>query len=329
MAKSGSRREGSRRALKANGRSRQKPVPVPAEAGGGTPFRRNDLLPSLRIETCAVGALKSHVRKLRKNELGHVRDIATSISRLGFNVPLLVGKDNVVVDGDARLEAAKLLGLTSVPCIRIDHLDETEQRLLRLAVNRLGEQNVWDLGELEAEFKELIIADAPIEISGFGADEVALLVDENNEVEPETIDLASSAGPAIARVGDLFRLGRHRLICGDATDPGVIRQLMGHDLARFVFTGGPFPPGIGGGRPGDLVTAAGKTSGAQFVECHQRWIDAVCPYLMDGGLLGTFVDWRGLPMRPRLGNRFGVDASRSDRLRKSERWHGRSLPIRV
>ena len=59
-----------------------------------------------------------------------------------------------------------------MPCIRVDHLDETEQRLLRLAVNRLGEKGVWDISELEAEFKELIIADAPIEISGFGSDEI-------------------------------------------------------------------------------------------------------------------------------------------------------------
>ena len=71
-----------------------------------------------------------------------------------------------MVDGDSRLEAAKLLGLSSVPCIRVDHLDETEQRLLRLAVNRLAEKGFWDIDELEAEFKELIIADAPIEISG-------------------------------------------------------------------------------------------------------------------------------------------------------------------
>jgi len=71
-----------------------------------------------------------------------------------------------VVDGDSRLEAAKLLGLSSVPCIRVDHLDETEQRLLRLAVNRLAEKGFWDIDEPEAEFKELIIADAPIEISG-------------------------------------------------------------------------------------------------------------------------------------------------------------------
>jgi hypothetical protein len=132
-----------------------------------------------------------------------------------------------VVDGDSRLQAAQLLGLASVPCIRVDHLDETEQRLLRLAVNRLGEKGFWDVGELEAEFKELIIAEAPIEISGFGADEINQIVIGENKGGGEAGDLAPLPGTsAISRVGDLFLLGTHLLICGDAADPAVVRRLM-------------------------------------------------------------------------------------------------------
>ena len=166
MANDVLRRDSLREGLKAKGRSRRKAAARHAEAekGGWRSSGRNDILPSLRIEPCPIDALKSHLRKLRKNDPAHVREIANSISRLGFNVPLLIGKDNIVVDGESRLEAAKLLGLSSVPCIRVDHLDETEQRLLRLAVNRLAEKGIWDIGELETEFKELIIADAPIEI---------------------------------------------------------------------------------------------------------------------------------------------------------------------
>jgi hypothetical protein len=171
------------------------------------------------------------VRKLRKSDPAHVRETANSISALGFNVPLLVGKDSVVVDGDSRLEAAKLLGLSSVPCIRVDHLDETEQRLLRLAVNRLGEKGFWDVGELEAEFKELIIADAPIEISGFGSDEIDQVVVGGDEDGCEAGDLAPLPGAsASARLNDLFLLGSHRLICGDATDPAVVRRPAEHAL---------------------------------------------------------------------------------------------------
>src|SRR5215216_5682200 len=194
MDKDGLRRDSLREGLKTKGRSRREASARHAEAEkGGRRPRRNDILPLLQIVPCPVDALKSHVRKRRKSDPAHVREIANSISTLGFNVPLLVGKDNVVVDGDSRLEAAKLLGLSSVPCIRVDHLDETEQRLLRLAVNRLGEKGSWDIGELEAEFKELIIADAPIEISGFSSDDDQVVIGEDED-GCETCDLAPLPG---------------------------------------------------------------------------------------------------------------------------------------
>ena len=107
MDKDDLRRDSLREGLKVKGRSRRKAAARGAEAEKGTRPRRNDILPSLRIEPYPVDALKSHVRKLRKSDPAHVREIANSVSTLGFNVPLLVGKDNVVVDGDSRLEAAQ------------------------------------------------------------------------------------------------------------------------------------------------------------------------------------------------------------------------------
>lgn len=294
------RRDSLREQLKAKGRLRRKAVERQAEAQkGGSRSGRNDILPPLRIELYPVDGLKLHARRLRKSDPAHVREIANSIRALGFNVPVLVGKSNVVVDGDARLEAAKLLGLSSVPCIRVDHLNETEQRLLRLAVNRLGEKGTWDLGELEAEFRELIIADAPIEISGFGSDEIDQLLIGGDESGCEVGDLAPFV-PAIARVGDLFLLGPHSLICGDATDPAVIRRLMRTDVARMVLTDEPFNVAISGhvtgGEHREFVMASGEMSDVQFLDFNQKWMDAVLPYLIEGGLLGTFIDWRGLPI---------------------------------
>jgi hypothetical protein len=94
-----------------------------------------------------------------------------------------------VIDGEIRLQAAKSLGLVSVPCIRVDHLDEVEQRLLRMAVNRLGENGSWDIAELKIEFNELIIIGAPIEISGFDADEIDEIIigDDNVDEGSRTI----------------------------------------------------------------------------------------------------------------------------------------------
>jgi ParB-like chromosome segregation protein Spo0J len=113
---------------------------------------------------------------VRKLDPAHIDEVAGSISALGFCVPVLIGKDNHILDGGARLQAARLLGLGYAPCLRIDHLTDDEQRLLRLAVNRLGEKGQWNLDELKIEFEELILAGAPIEITGFELQEIDQIV---------------------------------------------------------------------------------------------------------------------------------------------------------
>ena len=129
--------------------------------------RRNDMLPRLELSYVPLGELRPSARNLRKLDPTHVREIASSISFLGFCDPLLVGRGNELIDGEARYEAAKHLGLDRVPCVRVDHLNPDEQRVLRLAVNRLAEKGQWDLDALKIEFEELILLDAPIEITGF------------------------------------------------------------------------------------------------------------------------------------------------------------------
>ena len=190
-------RDSLREGLKAKGRSRRESAANLAKtANGGCRFR-NDVRPALRIESYPTSALKPHSRRLRKSDAVHVREIANSISALGFNIPLLVGQTNVVIDEESRLEAARLLELSSVPCIRVDHLNENEQRLLRLAVNRLAEKGSWDIAELDAEFKELILADAPIELSGFGSDEIDQIVlgADNEDAEIGELALIPMRGP--------------------------------------------------------------------------------------------------------------------------------------
>jgi ParB-like chromosome segregation protein Spo0J len=105
-----------------------------------------------------------------------VREVANSIGTLGFCAPILVGRDNLVLDGAVRVQAARFLGLGRAPCVRVEQLSETDQRALRLAMNRLSEKGEWNLGELKIEFEELILADAPIEISGFTRDEIDQIV---------------------------------------------------------------------------------------------------------------------------------------------------------
>jgi ParB-like chromosome segregation protein Spo0J len=129
--------------------------------------RRNDTLPSLELSYVPLGELRPAGRKLRKLDPAHVRAVASSIGLLGFCDPLLIGRNNEIIDSETRFEAAKQLGLDRVPCLHVEHLNPDEQRVLRLAVNRLAEKGQWDLDALKIEFEELILLDAPIEITGF------------------------------------------------------------------------------------------------------------------------------------------------------------------
>jgi ParB-like nuclease domain len=204
--------------LQQKSRRRRKELLQLAEAIAAPGARRNDPLPRLDLVSIRLDDLNLPKRKTRKCTPAHVREVMGAISALGFCAPILVGRDNLVLDGEIRVGAARALGLAAVPCIRIDHLTDVEQRTLRLAVNRLGEKGEWDLTELKIEFEELILAEAPIEISGFTLEEIDQIVlgDEAEEAEQEPL----------ARLGDIFRLGEHRIICGDATGPAVVAKLM-------------------------------------------------------------------------------------------------------
>jgi hypothetical protein len=105
--------------------------------------RRNDLLPPLAVEDVSPADLVGPARNVRRQEAAHIREVAASIAELGFCDPILIGSGNTILDGAIRVEAAKQLGLPKIPCIRVQHLNSVEQRLLRLASNRLAEKGGW------------------------------------------------------------------------------------------------------------------------------------------------------------------------------------------
>jgi DNA modification methylase len=263
---------------------------------------RNDPLPPLELETLPLDQLRQPTRAVRVSDPAHVREVAGSISALGFCDPVLIGKNNVILDGVVRVEAAKLLGLDRVPCLRVDHLSDDEQRVLRLALNRLAEKGQWNLDALKIEFEELILADAPIEISGFELAEIdqILLGDEAGALEQGP--LAPEAGAlAVARLGDVFQLGPHRVICGSATDPAVLQRVTERDEApaRLILTDEPYNVPIAGhvtsGAHREFAMASGEMTDDEFLAFNRAWMEAALPCLCDGGVFGTFIDWRGAP----------------------------------
>ena len=165
-----------------------------------------------------------------------IRCAADSISAFGFNVPVLVDASNGIVAGHGRVLAAKRLGLKEVPTIALDHLNEAQRRAFVIADNRLSEIASWDDQLLGEQLKELAALDLDfaIEATGFEMNEIDLRVEalEQQTGGKDEPSIPAPVGPAITRRGDLWMLGPHRLLCGDALDPQSYALLNGAERPR-------------------------------------------------------------------------------------------------
>ena len=188
----------------------------------------------MNVEYIPVGQLKPYEKNTRKHEDYDVSQIAKSIEQYGFNDPVGIwGKDNIIVEGHGRLLAAKKLGMDKVPCIRLDDLTDEQRREYAIMHNKTAELSVWDFDLLAAEIPEL-------DFSGFDIDwGLPSDVEETEIVEDEPPKVDEENEP-ITKLGDIWQLGRHRLICGDSTDKATVERLMDGKKADMVFTDPPY-----------------------------------------------------------------------------------------
>ena len=185
----------------------------------------------MNIEYKNISELQPYADNPRRND-DAVEYVANSIREFGFKVPVIIDKNNVVVAGHTRLKACKKLGITEVPCIVADDLTDEQVKAFRLADNKVGEMADWDFAKLDLELEniELDMTEFGFELGDFGEENIEIVEDDVPEppTEPKT------------KLGDLYALGEHRLICGDSTDPSVIGRLMGGQLADISITSPPY-----------------------------------------------------------------------------------------
>ena len=197
-----------------------------------------------RIEHWPTTKLLPYVRNARQHSDEQIAQIAASIAEFGFVNPILTGADGVLVAGHGRLAAARKLGLSTVPVVVLDHLTPTQRRALVLADNRLAELATWDDALLRVELEALRDEGFDLDLTGFDADALAdLLAGEEPEHEGQTEDDTVPDVPEepVSQPGDLWRLGPHRLICGDATTAESYAQLFPDgERADMVFTDPPY-----------------------------------------------------------------------------------------
>ena len=181
-----------------------------------------------RIEIWPVEKLVPYARNPRTHSEAQVARIAASIVEFGFVNPVLVDSDAGIIAGHGRLLAAKKLRLTQVPVIVLDHLSPAQRRAYLLADNKLAEQAGWDEELLRVELKALELEDFDLGVIGFSDEELKDLFEETGASTGLTDEDAAPEVPArpVSRVGDLWLLGQHRVLCGDATDAEAVRRLM-------------------------------------------------------------------------------------------------------
>ena len=252
-----------------------------------------------------IDALRLDPRNPRKHSRIQVRAIARSIDAFGFNAPILVDRHNQIVAGHGRYEAAKLLGLETIPVISLDHLTEAQARAYLLADNKLAERSSWDDASLALQLKELseLSLDFDFEAIGFELAEVDLRIQSLDPTDnaDRADEFTNAVGPAVSRHGDVWLLGSHRVYCGSALDPSAYELLMGQEKASGVFTDPPYNVKIDGNVCGsgavkhrEFAMASGEMTGEEFtrfLQEHSILLARACLWVRSSMLAWTGGTW--------------------------------------
>lgn len=224
-----------------------------------------------RIELWPVGRLQPYAKNARTHSDEQVDQIAASMREFGFTNPILVDSADGIIAGHGRLMAAKRLGLATVPVIVLDHLTDAQRRAYILADNKLALNAGWDNDLLAQELEQLHAEGFDLELTGFSDDELAeLIADNDNEVAPEGDEDATPEVPAqpVAVLGDVWVLGKHRLMCGDSTSIDAVDRLMDGATVDMVYTDPPYGISIVKGNKVGGDKAFGKVGGDKIVKAN-------------------------------------------------------------
>lgn len=259
---------------------------------------------NISIEYRDTADLKPYDKNARTHSKKQVRQIAESIKRFGFTNPILITDSSSVIAGHGRLAAAKLLGISKVPTVRLSHLSEVERRAYVLADNKLALNAGWDREILAIELQSLVDLEFDVEITGFSLAEIDLVLDEARESSPEAGDSIDDEIPpfadvAVSRIGDVWTLGRHRLICGDARAAADYSRLLGDETADLVFTDPPYNvpidghvSGLGRVRHREFAMGTGEMSQSAFTGFLAETLGNAARSCRDGAIAFVCMDWR-------------------------------------
>jgi DNA modification methylase len=259
----------------------------------------------LAIQHCPIDSLRPDPLNPRQHKDKQVRQIANSIRIFGFNVPVLIDQHRNVLAGHGRLLAARFLGMTEVPTISLDHLSPQQVRAFMIADNKLSENSSWDEALLAEQLEILSEAelDFSLETIGFDMGEIDTILEGAAPVRDVSQDPADSIPEAatsqVTTVGDLWLLGRSRVLCGDALDPVEYSRLMSDQRAAAVFTDPPYnvpihghASGLGKRQHQNFAMASGEMSEMEFMNFLGKSCNLLARYSREGSIHFICMDWR-------------------------------------
>lgn len=258
------------------------------------------------IEYWPIGRLHSYAQNPRGHPEKQLVKLMASITEFGIALPVLVDVHDTIIAGQAVTEAARRLGMTEIPVIVARDWTPAQVRAYRLADNRLAELATWDRDLLVLELESIIeLGEVSIDLVGFETGEIDLLLEPvppggtgTVGSDPDDQQLATPVHP-VARPGDLWLLGDHRVLCGSSLDPEEWKRLMEGREAAMVFTDSPFNVKVNGHvrgkgrtRHAEFAMASGEMSVPEFTKFLTDGIGAMAAVTREGGLLYLFMDWR-------------------------------------
>ena len=260
----------------------------------------------IAIVYVALSLLRPDPKNPREHGTRQIRQLVRSMQTFGYIVPILIDCQNTIVAGHGRYLAAQFLGMDVVPVIRLDHLTDAQIKAFRIADNRLTETSCWSDQLLAETLKELseIELDFNIEATGFTIGEIDVRIEGLSTKIGDASDPAdrlpvSTDQIAVSARGQLWRLGRHRLLCGDALDAVCYRTLFGTERAQIVFGDPPYNvkihghvSGNGRTRHREFAMAAGEFNAAEFTSFLTRCCALMAKFSTDGSLHFLCMDWR-------------------------------------
>ncbi|MEM8572796.1 MAG: DNA methyltransferase [Pseudomonadota bacterium] len=261
-----------------------------------------------KVVQTPIDKLKPYGNNNRIHTAKSIAKLKESVSKFGFVTPILIDRDGVIIAGHGRYEAAKALGLKLVPTVVVDHLSKAEIKALRIADNKLAELSDWDEASLQIEFEELMELsfaeelDFDLAITGFEMPEIDIIIagaGDDAAAVPETVEAPDPATPPVTQAGDLWILGDHHILCGNALESQSYEALLKGSVCRLVFTDPPYNVAVNGhvrsGNGSDhreFAMASGEMSGPEFRAFLKQVTAQSATCLAEGGIAMVCMDWR-------------------------------------